>query len=48
MTQIDYDLVNYCTTCRTKVPKDQTRCTDCNWLVRTKPIKTDETKVFRY
>jgi len=45
---IDYETENYCTHCNIKLPKSQRRCQDCNWLVRTKAIKTDEKKVVRY
>jgi len=44
---LDYDLVNYCANCCIKFPKDQKRCTDCHWQIRTKPVKTSE-DVHRY
>ncbi len=45
---IDYEIYNFCVRCRLKVPKKITRCTICNWLVRTAPIKKHEEKVVRY
>jgi len=48
MTLIDYEKENFCSHCRIKVPKDQIRCVDCNWLVRTKAIKCKESQVTRY
>lgn len=45
---VDYKTENFCTYCRIKLRKDQIRCTECNWLVRTKPISTLKSEVVRY
>lgn len=35
--RIDYNLFNYCATCRYKLPKEILRCPDCRQKVRTRP-----------
>ena len=33
--RLDYEIYNYCATCKIKYPKDILRCVDCNYRVRT-------------
>jgi rRNA maturation endonuclease Nob1 len=35
--RVDYRLVNYCATCRLKIPKEVLRCPDCGQKIRTRP-----------
>lgn len=35
--RVDYHLVNYCATCRLKIPKEILRCPDCGQKIRTRP-----------
>lgn len=45
---VNYKINNFCIHCRSKLPKDQTRCEDCGWLARTNPIKKREEDIVRY
>jgi hypothetical protein len=33
--RLDYQIYNYCATCKIKYPKDILRCGDCKYRVRT-------------
>jgi len=33
--RLDYEIYNYCATCKIKYPKDILKCVDCKYRVRT-------------